>query len=86
MKLENYGFTVWDVNETNVTYTKKSDYIDDVNIFIKIDFKHGKIEFFERDENAELKPIEDGIHVDIIKASIAILESGKIEIDFNRGK
>lgn len=86
MKLENYGFTVWDVNETNVTYTKKSDYIDGVNIFIKIDFKHSKIDFFERDENAELKPIEDGIHVDIIKASIAILESGKIEIDFNGGK
>lgn len=83
MRLEDYGFKFWDVNDTNVTYSKDGDY---ETKYIRIDFKHKTIEYYAKDEDGITKQVDDGIHVDIIKASIAVLESGKIEIDFNGGK
>ena len=80
--LQEYGFTVWHVNDTFVTYGKDADY---ETVFIKINFKYETIEIYATDEDGNINNYDDGIHVDIIKACIEILESGKIEIDF-RGK
>ena len=55
-------------------------------VYIRIDFNHKTIEYYAVDEDWKSKRFDDGIHVDIIKASIEVLESGKIEIDFNGGK
>lgn len=77
--LQEYGFTVWDLSDYFVTYSKDADYEE---VFIKIDFKHKTIDFYAYNEDGKIKEVDDGIHVDIIKASIEILESGKIEIDF----
>lgn len=80
MRLEDYGFEIWDVNDTSATYS-----IDDGfdTVFIKIDFKYKSIEYYAKDENGKRKATDYGIHIDVIKASVAILESRKIEIDFN---
>lgn len=77
--LQEYGFTVWDLSDYFVTYSKDADYEE---VFIRIDFKHETIEIYAYDEDNNIKQVDDGIHVDVIKAVIEILENGKIEIDF----
>lgn len=83
MRLEDYGFKLWDVNETSATYSMYDGFD---TVFIKIDFKYQSIEFYAKDKNGKTKATDYGIHVDVIKTSVAVLESGKIEIDFNGGK
>lgn len=77
--LQEYGFKVWDITDASVTYSKDGDYEP---VCIRINFKYQTIEIYAMDEDGKFKETDDGIHVDIIKASIEILESGKIEIDF----
>ena len=80
--LQEYGFTVWHVNDTFVTYSKDADY---ETVFIRITFTDQTIEIYATDEDGNINNYDDGIHVDVIKAVIDILESGKIEIDFRGG-
>lgn len=77
--LQEYGFTVWDLSDYFITYSKDVDY---ETVFIRINFKYQTIEIYAIDEDGKFKEVDDGIHVDVIKVVIEILESGKIEIDF----
>lgn len=79
--LEKLGFKIYDVSETSVTYHKKEEYSDNTydGLRVEINFKDNSISFIEvsgGDYNISQTPL------DVIEASIDVLNSRKIEVTF----
>lgn len=78
--LEQLGFEVYDVDSKKVVYKQKQGY---ERIYVQIDFSNDTINFWAVYEDSYKREIIDvGVPLNVIKASIDILNDRKVVIDY----
>lgn len=78
--LEQLGFEVYEVDSKKVVYKQKQGY---ERIYVQIDFSNDTINFWAVFEDSYTREIIDiGVPLNVIEASIDILNDRKVVIDY----
>lgn len=79
--LQKLGFKVYGINKTTVEYIKVVDKGYE-NHYITIDFKNKTIQFSARYNNENITYVDGGVSLEVLEASIDILNNRKVVISY----
>ena len=79
--LEKLGYEIYDISKTTVEFVKVVDKGYE-NHYIEIDFKNKNIQFSARYNNGYRTYVDGGVSLEVLEASIDILNARKVVIDY----
>ncbi len=79
--LEKLGYEIYDISKTTVEFVKVVDKGYEEH-YIKIDFKNKTIQFSARYNDENVTYVDGGISLEVLEASIDILNARKVVIGY----
>lgn len=80
-ELQKLGYEVYDISKTTVEFVRVVDKGYEEH-YIEIDFKNKNIQFSARYNNETLTYVDGGISLEVLEASIYILNARKVVIGY----
>lgn len=80
-KLQNLEYEICDISKTAVEFVRVVDKGYEEH-YIRIDFENNKIQFSARYNNENITYIDGGISLEVLEASVDILNTRKVSISY----
>lgn len=79
--LQNLGYEIYDISKTTIEFVRVVDKGYEEH-YIEIDFKNKNIQFRARYNDENITYVDGGISLEVLEASIEILNDRKVVIDY----
>lgn len=80
-ELQKLGYEIYDISKTTVEFVRVVDKGYEEH-YIKIDFENNKIQFSARYNNSTFTYVDGGVSLEVLEASINLLNNRKVVIDY----